>query len=193
MRRWLAVAAIGFVLSFGLCAQERERPQEASGEMTGWKWANFAILVAGLAYLAARTVPAFLRARQDAISRGIEAAARKKQEAETRAAEIERRLANIGQDIDNLRGEIQREMQAESERLRHETERLLQRIEDQTQQEISHMTKAAIQQLQIYSSGLALDLAGERIKQQMNRQIQQDLVDDFVSGLRQQTRESVSV
>lgn len=182
MKRWLWAAALVVSLSAAVLAQEGEEPRTAP-EMPGWMWINFAILVAGLGYLAAKSVPALLRARDAEIRQGIDEAARKKQEAEARSAEIDGRLAGFGAELEKLREAVRNEMSAEAERLRQETERLVRRIEEQAQQEIGFITKAASQQLRTYSAELALDLAGQRIRARINPQTQHQLVDDFVAGL----------
>ena len=59
-------------------------------------------------------------------------------------------------------------MAAESERIRRETEHHLQRIREQTAQEIELMTRGAIDELRKYSAELALGLAEQRIRSRMN-------------------------
>jgi F-type H+-transporting ATPase subunit b len=180
LKRWVVAAALALSLSGTVVAQERE---EGTPEMPGWMWINFAILVGGLGYLAAKSVPALLRARNAEILQGIDEAARKKQEAEARSAEIDRRITGLGAEIERLRETVLNEMSAEAERLRQETERQVRRIEEQAGQEIGFITKAASQQLRAYSAELALDLAEQRIQGLMNRQTQHELVDNFVTGL----------
>lgn len=191
MKRWLVAAAVALTLSCFAGAQEREetkrgQPQSEEGgpEMPGWMWINFAILIGGLSYLGAKSVPALLRARDAEIQHGIEEAARKKREAEARSAEIERRLTGLGAEIENLRETVRKEMSAEADRLQHETERLIRRIQEQAQQEIGFLTKSATQQLRTYSAELALDLAEQRMRNLINPQTQHELVDSFVTGIR---------
>jgi F-type H+-transporting ATPase subunit b len=187
---WIAAAVLAVIFSWVGFAQENpetkrahtktEEPEPSSTLM----WINFAILVIGLGYLVSKTAPAIFRAREEEIRGGIDEAARKKKHADERAAEIDRKLAGFGAEIEKIRQGISTEMSMEADRMRQETTRLVQRIEEQAQQEIGFLTKAARQELKKYSSDLALDLAQQRVKERMNRDTQHELVSDFITGLR---------
>ena len=56
-----------------------------------WKWANFAVLAAGLGYLVAKNAGPFFRSRSEEIQKGIKDAAQVRAEAEARASAIEKR------------------------------------------------------------------------------------------------------
>jgi len=79
-------------------------------------------------------------------------------------------------------------MAAEAERIRQETERHLTRIQEQTTQEITLMSRVARDDLRKYSAGLALDLAEQRIRGRVNAEAESGLVDDFLSDLRDRAR-----
>ena len=76
---------------------------ETGDPWLGWKWANFAILAAGLGYLIRKHAPAFFEQRSLEIRQGIAEATKAKQEAEARAAAMERRLASLESEIASLR------------------------------------------------------------------------------------------
>ncbi len=183
-------AVLAFSLSFVVFAQERpeakgtENKTEEAEPSSTLLWINFAILVFGLGYLVSKSAPAIFRAREEEIRGGIEEAARKKKQADERAAEIDRKLAGFGAEIESLRQGVSTEMSMEAERIRQETGKLVRRIEEQAQQEIGFLSKAARQELKKYSADLALDLAQQRVKQQMNRETQHELVSEFITGLR---------
>ena len=59
-------------------------------------------------------------------------------------------------------------MTAESERIRRETEHHLQRIREQSVQEMELMTRAAKDELRKYAAELAIGLAEQRIRFRMN-------------------------
>ncbi len=75
------------------------------------------------------------------------------------------------------------DMAAESERIRRETEHHLQRIREQTAQEIELMTRSATDELRKYAAELALGLAEQRIRSRMNPDTQQSLVESFLRDL----------
>jgi len=80
-------------------------------------------------------------------------------------------------------------MAAEGERITRETTHHLENIKSQAAQEIVLMTRATREELRKYSAGLALDLAEQKIRARMNKDIQDRLVDGFLQDLhRPETR-----
>lgn len=152
-----------------------------------WKWINFAMLVGGLGYMAAKFAPPLFRARSEEIQQALADAAKVKKDAEAQAANIEQRLQNLQTEIENLRQTARNEAAAEGERIRGETERHLSRIQEQSVQEIALMTRAARHELRKYSTDLAVTLAAQRIRGRMTPDAEQKLVDGFLDDLRSRT------
>ncbi len=159
---------------------------EGGRDLTLWKWANFAILAAGLGYLIAKNAPPFFTSRSREIRLGIEEAQKLKEEAEARAAKMDSRLAAIGTEVDVLRKGAKEEAAQEGERIRTETERELAKIQAQTDQEIASTLKAAQMELRAYAANLALEMAREQIRNRMNPEVQDALVSGFLSDLEEQ-------
>ena len=174
------ILAVGMIFAASGLAQE----VEPGDPWLGWKWANFAILAAGLGYLIRKHAPAFFEQRTKEIQQGILEATQAKQDAEARAAAIDGRLASIESEIASLRAGARAEIAAEGERIGRETEQRLQRIQAQLAQEITLMSRAAGAELRKYSAGLALDLAEQRIRSRMTKATQDSLVDRFLQDLR---------
>lgn len=158
----------------------------AAPSLTGWKWANFALLAGGLGYLLAKKAPAFFRGRTAEIQNGIAEAARLKAAAEAHAAEIERKMARLGAEIENLKAEARREMEAENQRLREETAHQLAKIQARAGQEIASAAKAARLELKSHSAGLALALAGDQLRGRVTGEVSRALVAAFVKDLERQ-------
>ena len=182
MRR--ATLAIALGLAFAASAL----PQESAAAQTGdpwiwWKWANFAILAAGLGYLIGKNVPPLFRKQSEEIQAALAESAKIRQEAADYAAGVEARLANLQSEIQKLREDAHAEMLAESERVRRETEHHVQRIREQSVQEIDLMTRAAKAELRKYAAELAIGLAEERIRFRMNPETQDRLADQFLHDL----------
>ena len=74
-------------------------------------------------------------------------------------------------------------MTAESERVRRETEHHLQRIREQSVQEVALMTRGAKDGLRKYAAELAIGLAEQRIRSRMNPDTQERLVSGFLHDL----------
>ena len=174
------VAAI-FVFAIALSAQENAAA--APEESMIPKWINFAILVGALGYLMMKTLPAFFNSRTAEIQHGIIEAQAIKKDAEKRAAEMQARMAALGSEIEKFRKQAAAEMEQEGLRVREETKRQIVRIEAQSQAEIETAGKIARRELQRHAARLALDLAEQRVRQQLDRAADSGLVDDFVKEL----------
>jgi len=186
-------SAIWFILFFGLIctapAQEHAPAGEArhgeSGEkdMTGWKWANFAILVAALGYLAVKQGGPYFASRSIEIRKGIEDAQKMRADADARAAAMEARLANIGMEVEALRKSARDEAAQEGDRIRQETQRELAKIQTNADHEIASALKTAQIELKRYSAQLAIQLAGAKVRERMTAVDQDALVRRFVDDL----------
>jgi F0F1-type ATP synthase membrane subunit b/b' len=195
LRRWIAFAAIFCWAAFAAVAQDPSHPTPAETSHEGqsdehdesiwtlWKIANFAILAGGLGYLFVKKGRPFFEQRTAEIRKGIESAAAERRSAEARLVEVERRLSNLETEIAALRSSAKGEMDAENERIRMETAQRLARIRDHAEQEILSITKMARESLKRYSAGLAIDLAGSRLRSRITPQVQQDLVSGFAAAL----------
>ena len=190
MRRGTLVLILG--LACAACALPQESPApahtneaEAGDPWIWWKWANFAILAAGLGYLIGKNVPPLFRKQSEEIQAALAESAKIRQEAADYAAGVEARLANLQSEIQKLREDAHAEMLAESERVRRETEHHVQRIREQSVQEIDLMTRAAKAELRKYAAELAIGLAEERIRFRMNPATQDQLVAGFLHDIDQ--------
>jgi F0F1-type ATP synthase membrane subunit b/b' len=187
MRRATLVLALG--LAFASYALPQESPAAKTTEAgqgdpwIWWKWANFAILAFGLGYLIAKNAPPLFRKQSDEIRSALAEAAKIEQEAAAYAAGVEARLANLQSEIQHLRDSAHSDMIAESERIRRETEHHLQRIREQSAQEIQLMTRAAKAELRKYAAELAIGLAEQHIRFRMTPATQDQLVNGFLHDL----------
>ncbi len=184
-----AALALALGLAFASCALPQETPSgkesQAGQAEPGiwWKWANFAILAAGLGYLIGKHVPPLFRKQSDAIQSALAESAKIKQDAAAYAAGVEARLGSLQREIQQLREDAHAEMTAESERIRRDTEHHVQKIREQSVQEIALMTRAAKDELRKYAAELAIGLADRHIRFRMNPEIQSQLVDGFLHDL----------
>jgi len=68
MRRISSIAMLLLAGAAWLSAQEGGAMPEPAA---GWKWANFVLLVVGLGYLIAKTLPPLFKSRTEEIQKGI--------------------------------------------------------------------------------------------------------------------------
>jgi F-type H+-transporting ATPase subunit b len=167
-------------------AQHGESHEEAAmPHEIWWKWANFAILIAGLGYLIGRNAGPFFRSRSEEIQRGIEESTRARVEAEARAAEIEARVSNLSAEVDRLRAQSHEEISREGKRMRAETETQIRKVQAQAEAEIASAAKHATRDLKAYSARLALQLAERQLRDRLSATAQDQLTDSFVRELRE--------
>jgi len=178
----LLLAGSAFVVAQETNAGEGAKTESAEpGEI--WKWANFAILAAGLGYLVAKTMPPLFRARTSEIQKGIAEARAVKEDADKRAAQVEAKIRSLGADIEKYRTESKAEMQQEGERIGKETAAQIARLEAQARQEIESAGKTAQRDLKSYAAKLALELAEQRLRARLDGNAEAGLVNGFVRDL----------
>ncbi|HYZ83349.1 MAG TPA: ATP synthase F0 subunit B [Bryobacteraceae bacterium] len=202
MKRFLLLTSLAICLAFGqhetpkggeaghgtAGAQDHGKAgghEAADSNQIWWRWANFALLAAGLWYFINKSGGKFFDARAAAIRKGIEDAAAVKADADARAAEIERRVANLGKDIEALREQSKQEIAAEGARLRAETEKAVAKVQAQAELEIATATKNARLELKAYSAQLAIELAGQQISNRLTPEVQDSLISGFVNDLKE--------
>lgn len=159
---------------------------EAAEPSIWWKWANFVMLAGALGFLIAKNAPAFFRARNEAITRGLAEAAQEKQEAEERVAEIEKRISGLASEIAALRDASREELEHESARIQDETARQLARIRTFNEQEIAAAVKVARHELKVYSADLALSMAEQKLRSDLTEEFDRVLLNAYLADLNRQ-------
>jgi F-type H+-transporting ATPase subunit b len=186
MRLRLPLFLLGLLLFGSVTCFAQEKGGESGDELAVWRWANFAILAAGLAYLMAKNLPPFFSARTSSIRKEIAEAQKLKQESEQRAASILKRVSSLGADLEAFRVQSRAEMEREGERIREQSAAHIHKLNEQAQEEIESAGKTARRELRVYAADLALDLAGQRIRARLDESTEALLVDRFVGDLKRQ-------
>jgi len=176
------------VLAIPTFAQEPRGPRTKSDESEGgstlvWRWINFAVLLGGLGYLAAKNAPAFFSARTADIQKAIKDATGLKMEAEFRTSEIDRKMATLEAEIRRMRDASRAEMNQESARIDHDTSVALDKIHEHTAREIEALQHQARNTLREHAAQLAVTLAAARMRDRMTPEDRAHLVDTFVQSL----------
>jgi len=167
----------------GQAAEHGKDASHEQGPSMTLKWANFAILAAGLAYLIAKNAPAFFASRTAEIKKGLEEGAAMQREANERTAAMEARLKNLETEIAELRAKAKEEIAAEGERVKKETDAALTKIQANAETEIASAGKAERAKLKAYAAGIAIDIAEERLRGELNPSADAGLIRSFLKGL----------
>jgi F-type H+-transporting ATPase subunit b len=148
-----------------------------------WKWANFAILAGGLAYLIGKNAPAYFAQRNEEIRKGLEEGAELQREANARTAAMEARLKNLESEIADMKAKAKADIAAEGERIQAETAAAIAKIQAHADSEIAAAAKNERIQLRTFAADLALKLAEQKLRGQLNPQSDAGLVNGFLKGL----------
>lgn len=193
MKRVAAWAALLLVIGLSVgYAQENEHgkgePAEESGNLEIWKWANFALLAAGLGYLVKKNAGPYFAKRGLEIRKQMVEAEEIRKEAEHRVAAIEARLANLQNEIAALKTESLAEQEAEVEQFRLQNAAEIAKIQSHAQREIEAAGKQARLELRRHAAAVAMTLAEQKIRARMTPEAQGALVDSFLRNLEPSAR-----
>ena len=198
MKRILLILTL--LLAGMTCAQEPAEPkQEAKHEEQSseakeaaekqeskdliYKTINFVILFGLIGYFLRKPAADFFASRTASIQKGMADAKVAREAADQRLSEIEKKLGNLGAEIAALQAEAAREDAAQTERMRQQSDAEGAKILTAAESEIDTMTRAARLELKAYAAKLAVDLAEERLKSQMNPGAQERLLQAYVKDL----------
>ena len=181
MLRKLALLLVFACAAFA--AEEGAAVKHEGGDQLLQKWVNFAILAAGIGFMAVKVGGPAFRSKKQEILDGLAEGTRRAEAAAEKAAEIDRRMAGLQAEVAVLRDKANAEMTAEAERLRRETAEHIAKVERGAALDIASSAKAARLELKAYVADLALDLARKKVAAKIDDTTQAALVDRFARGL----------
>lgn len=170
----------------------RAAPAAASGggEAGGigslvWPTINLLILIAALVYFARKPVQSFFADRRRAIQDELRAAADLLAQAEARHAECQSQLENLEAELDRLRAASQQMARSDHDRIVAEAEAAAERIRVDARTAVEQELRRAHEELREEAAALAVELAGERLREQVTEQDRGRLVDEFIERIEQ--------
>ena len=148
-----------------------------------WKWGNFILLFGGLAYYLRRPLREFLQTRAQGIEEGLASGRRAQEEAAAKMSSIEERLARLDEEIDGLRQQAARESEEERQRIIDSSRAEAERIMAAARREIEGLQRSARMELKVHVARLAVDLAEERLRRDLEPSQDQQIISRFVRSL----------
>jgi F-type H+-transporting ATPase subunit b len=180
-------------LYLGLAALYLLLPQAAmAAEEAGNKWGvwltigrifNLALVILVLVWIARKPLQEFYASRTLSIQTQLAEAREARANAEAKLAEMEAKLAGLNDELRQLSAAAEKEAEEEYQRLVAEAEKDAERIVERARQEIVGMTRAANIELKEHAASLAVAMAEEKIKAEINTEDRNRLFGRFVNQL----------
>jgi F0F1-type ATP synthase membrane subunit b/b' len=160
--------------------------QEAATESPAgrtFRWLNFAIVFALLAYVIVKYGAPSFRKRASQIAEKIAEGARAHEAAETQRREIQAKVANLQSEIEQLRVQGRRDAEEEAQRLRDTVRSESEKIEQAAHTEIEAAARAGRLELKALGARLSVQLAEAMLRQELTPQAEAKLFRSFVGEL----------
>lgn len=180
----LVIAGLLFVPNFLLAAEE-------AGNKWGsllplGRWFNLALVILVLVLVARKPLAAFFANRTQSIREQLEEAQKARREAEAKLAEVAERMKHLEDELRDVKAAGEKEAQEEYPRLLAAAEKDADKIIERARQEIDGMTRAAQVELKQHVAALAVQLAEEKIRNEITVEDCDRLFAQFVDQLREE-------
>jgi F-type H+-transporting ATPase subunit b len=142
---------------------------------------NLILILGIIFYFARKPAIAFFAERREQISNELDSAAELLSQAEIRNSELQRRLVDLQSEIEEIRETTRRRAEEESERILAEANRSAERIQSDAAAAVSQELQRAQQALRAEAAGLALELAGQILSEQVSDGDRERLLDEFIT------------
>ena len=152
-----------------------------------YRWINFAILVAGLAYVLRKPLGLFFSERNASIHKGLEEGRKALAAAEEKLHAVEARLQHFEDEMAAFRAAALKEMEEEHARMRQATALEAERMMDSVRVQMDVASKQARLELRLYAAEQAVEMAAGVIAARVDDARQQRLVRQFVDRLGPET------
>lgn len=186
MRRFVTVLPVllvpGLALASGGESHEGGIPVSAIAVHA----ANFVLMYAVIFFAARKPVADMLKQRSAGVKKAIDDANAARKAAQERVSEIEGRLSRLDAEVESMRAQAADAAQAELEHSRKVTAQDIENLKALTALHIQEETNIARQTLQAEAVDLAMKLAEERIRGQINAQDHQRFAGEFLKAVKDQ-------
>ncbi|MEE8475864.1 MAG: ATP synthase F0 subunit B [Myxococcota bacterium] len=144
---------------------------------------NLAILLAVLFYFGRKPIRSFFVERRGQIREELERAAKMKAEAEERYAQWQRRLVDLDTELESIRAAARERAEIERDRILTEAEAAAERVRADAHAAVEQELRRAREQLRREAADLAIELAAQRLREQITPADHDRLLDEFVTRI----------
>ena len=182
-RGFLVFILISFALTGPLLAAEEGHGGWGWGETIG-RWINLLILFGGITYFVREPARQFFSNRKAELQKQIRRAEEARQQAEAQLAEAEERMKQLDSELDAIHRQAREEAEREKERIREQAEEEVKRILSVARREIRNLGQSVRQDLKDYAAEIAVQMAGDRLRDRMDSESHSILTEQFLADLK---------
>ena len=146
-----------------------------------WRSMNFVVLAGVLTFLLRKPIAKGLESRRQGIRDELDDLEGQKQEAEKRLAEYKERLKVMDQEAKKIVAEYTREGEALKAKIIEQAQVSAEKLQEQAKKNIEHEFDKAKQQLKAEMAGQAVAMAEQLIKEHINEEDQERIVDEYLT------------
>jgi F-type H+-transporting ATPase subunit b len=181
------IAMVMWLSTTGLIAAAPEEEAHAAGGFASLLWPilNFAILCGTLYYFLNKPFSTYLADRSATIRKDLVEAAELKSSAAAQLATIDQKLKALPGELEALRKRGAEETTAEQQRITAAAQAERDRLLEQARREIELQTRLAKREILEHAADLSVQLATDRLKQELTPEDQARLIDRYLEQVRE--------
>jgi len=182
MTRGAVLARIGLGAGIVLAPVVAAASEETGGTSAlVYQTVNLVLVLGVIFYFARKPVLEYFATRRADIKRDLDTAAELLTAAEHRNAEIQRRLADLQSEIEEMRETSRRRADEECERILAEARKAAERIRADAHAAAEQELTRARHDLRVEAADLAVQLAGDLLRQNVGENDRERLLDEFIT------------
>lgn len=152
-----------------------------SGWELGWQALNLLLILGIIVYAARKPAVSFFKERRERVAGDLDEAAALLRQAETRYASWQRKLVSLEEELGEIRAQGRQRAEAERERIIAEARAAAERIKRDAVAAVDQELRRAQDQLHDEASALAVELAEEILRAQVQPGDRDRLLDEFIT------------
>ncbi len=146
---------------------------------------NFILLVVGLYFILKKPVKDFFKERNFLVKKGFEDAKQLKETADLQIEEYSSKIRNVETEVSKIIDEIRNEGELERNKIVSDAQKMAERLKMDSQKLIEQEFRKAKEKLKQEVIQLSVQLASEKIKQDMSETQQSSIVQSYLNKMEQ--------
>ncbi len=183
----LALAFLLALLPLGAGAEGAPEGEHSAAEEAAhrkefiYEWVNLLLLAGVLLWVGRKPVQEYLGARRNAIAKNIASSEQLLHEAEQKLAEWNAKAARLDADVNEILSATRKSAEAERAAILADAEATASRVRQSAAGVVERELRAARESLRAEAAELAVSLAAQLLREQVNADDRNRLVDEFIA------------